>query len=51
LLIENVKQWAREKGSDKVSLRCNVKRTEAHLFYEHWGFEEVKQQKNYVTKI
>lgn len=51
LLIEKVKQWAREKGSDKVSLRCNVKRTEAHLFYEHLGFEEVKQQKNYVIRI
>ena len=51
LLIEKVKQWAREKGSDKLSLRCNVKRTEAHLFYEHLGFKEVKQQKNYVITI
>ena len=51
LLIEKVKQWAREKGSDKLSLRCNIKRTEAHLFYKHLGFKEIKQQKNFVIEI
>ena len=45
LLIENVKQWAKEKGNDTLSLHCNVKTTEAHLFYEHLGFKEIKQQK------
>ena len=34
-LVERVKKWAKEKGTDKLSLRCNVKRIEAHLFYEH----------------
>ena len=48
LLIEKVKQWAKEKGNDRLSLHCNVLRTEAHLFYEHLGFKEIKQQKNYV---
>ena len=51
LLVERVKQWAKEKGNDKLSLRCNVKRIEAHLFYEHLGFKEVKQQKNFVINI
>jgi GNAT superfamily N-acetyltransferase len=51
LMIEKVKQWAKEKGNDKIGLRCNVKRTEAHLFYEHLGFAEVKQQKNFVINI
>ena len=51
LLIENVKQWAKEKGSNKISLHCNVKRIEAHLFYHRLGFEEVKQQKNFVLNI
>jgi len=46
LLVDKVKQWAREKNNSKIGLRCNVKRTEAHLFYEHLGFIEVKQQKN-----
>lgn len=51
LLIEQVKNWAKEKGNDKIGLRCNVIRTEAHLFYEHLGFKEIKQQKNFVIKI
>ena len=51
LLIENVKHWAKEKGNDKLSLHCNVKRIDAHLFYEHLGFKEIKQQKNYVINI
>ena len=51
LLIDKVKQWAREKNNNKLGLHCNVKRKEAHLFYEHLGFTEVKQQKNFVIDI
>ena len=51
LLIDRVKQWAKEKGNDKIGLHCNVKRTEAHLFYQHLGFTELKQQKNFVINI
>ena len=51
LLIEEVKNWARKKGNSKLSLHCNIKRTEAHLFYEHLGFVEIKQQKNFVINI
>ena len=45
LLIERVRQWANENGNDKLTVHCNTKRTQAHLFYEHMGFKEVKQQK------
>lgn len=51
LLIDKVKQWAKDKGNDKIGLHCNVKRTEAHLFYQHMGFTEIKQQKNFVINI
>ena len=51
LLIDKIKLWAREKGNDKIGLHSNIKRTEAHLFYEHLGFTEIKQQKNYVIEI
>jgi len=51
LLINNVKQWAKEKGNNKIGLHCNVKRTEAHLFYQHLGFTELKQQKNFVIDL
>jgi len=51
LLINNVKRWAKEKGNNKIGLHCNVKRTEAHLFYQHLGFTELKQQKNFVIDL
>ena len=50
-LIGELKQWARQKGNEMMSLHCNVKRTSAHLFYEHLGFKEVKEQKNFVIRI
>jgi len=51
LLIEKVKQWSIENGYDRLSLHCNVKRTEAHIFYEHIGFKEIKQQKYFAINI
>lgn len=51
LMIGKVKHWAKEKGNDRIGLHCNIKRTEAHHFYEHLGFTEIKQQKNFVIKI
>ena len=51
MLIEKVRQWAKENGNDILSLHCNIKRTEAHLFYEHMGFKEIKQQKYFTINI
>ena len=51
LLIEKAKQWSRDKGVDKLRLRCNVKRTDTHNFYTHIGFTEVKQQKMFAINI
>jgi GNAT superfamily N-acetyltransferase len=51
LLIEKVKQWAKENGNVILSLHCNVTRTAAHLFYEHIGFKAIKQQKYFTLAI
>ena len=51
LLIEKAKQWSRERGIGKLRLRCNVKRTATHKFYEHLGFSEIKQQKVFEINI
>lgn len=51
ILIEEVKRWAKEKGNNKLSLRCNITRIEAHRFYEHLGFRKIKQQSNFVLDI
>ena len=50
LLVEKAKHWAKEKGIDKLKLRCNIIRTEAHLFYQHLGFTATKQQTNFEIK-
>ena len=50
-LIERMRQWAKEKGNKRLSLRCNIKRTEAHKFYIHLGFTDVKKQTNFVLEI
>ncbi|HUQ65141.1 MAG TPA: GNAT family N-acetyltransferase [Flavitalea sp.] len=51
LLIEKAKEWSRDKAVGKLRLRCNVKRTETHTFYEYISFAEVKQQKVYEINI
>jgi GNAT superfamily N-acetyltransferase len=51
MLIEKAKQWAKEKGNNKLRLRCNIIRTEAHLFYHHLGFKEIKEQKVFEMEI
>ena len=51
LLVDRVKQWAIENGNKKLSLHCNVKRTEAHSFYLHLVFKSLKQQTNFVMDL
>ena len=51
LLIEKVKQWSKETGNKSLRLRCNTIRKEAHLFYLHLGFKEIKEQKVFEMNI
>lgn len=51
MLIEKAATWGRERGNKKLRLRCNVKRTEAHLFYQHLNFEQSKEQKVFEIAI
>jgi len=51
MLIEKARQWALENGIDKLRLRCNVKRTATHLFYQHLSFKEIKEQKVFELNI
>jgi len=51
MLIEKAAGWGRERGNQKLRLRCNIKRTEAHLFYEHLNFKESKEQKVFEINI
>ena len=41
-LVAHACDWAFARGYDRVRLRSNVARVEAHAFYEHLGFEKAK---------
>lgn len=43
-LMEQVEKWAKQWGCSTVSLRSNVIRKEAHVFYETIGYRRVKEQ-------
>lgn len=42
LLMQRVEGWARERGCKAVSLRSNVVREGAHVFYQQLGYENTK---------
>jgi len=44
LLLEAAARWAMERGYDKLRVRSNVVREDAHRFYEREGFRRVKTQ-------
>lgn len=51
-LVEAADGWAKSQGLDRVRVRSNVQRAEAHRFYPACGFTLIKTQHNYerVTK-
>jgi GNAT superfamily N-acetyltransferase len=44
LLLNAAARWAAEHGYDKLRVRSNVIREDAHRFYEREGFRRVKTQ-------
>lgn len=46
-LMERVEEWAREQGCAAVTLRSNIIRERAHLFYERLGYQVIKTQKSF----
>lgn len=51
LLVERVKEWCYEKEVYRLRLRSNVKRTDAHRFYESLGFTVLKEQKAFELNL
>lgn len=50
-LMERAESWARSMGLETVRLRSNVVRAEAHAFYEHIGYAQVKTQKVFAKSL
>ena len=47
LLMARTEKWARERGCAAVTLRSNVIRERAHIFYERLGYQVIKTQKSF----
>jgi len=50
-LISEAEKWTREKGYAVLRLKTNLKRKEAHIFYENNGFKKVKEQYVYLKEL
>ncbi|HEX6207728.1 MAG TPA: GNAT family N-acetyltransferase [Actinomycetota bacterium] len=42
LLVEAAERWAADRGADRIRVRSNVIREDAHAFYPSLGFEIAK---------
>lgn len=47
LLLEAAERWARTCGCDTMAVRSNIKRRDAHRFYQKNGYEWAKTQKSF----
>ena len=50
-LMQTVEHWAKTIGLLEIRLRSNIIRTEAHMFYEKIGYENVKTQYTFYKNL
>jgi GNAT superfamily N-acetyltransferase len=50
-LLSAAETWAIERGCSVVRLWSSVGRTEAHRFYEHLGYANIKSQYSFVKSV
>ena len=50
-LIEEAESWAKNIGAEAISVRSNIKRIEAHLFYPALGYKKIKTQTVYEKAV
>ena len=51
LLMERAEEWARTQGCSLVRLWSSSIRVEAHRFYEHLGYRNIKTQYSFVKPV
>jgi GNAT superfamily N-acetyltransferase len=50
-LMQHAEAWSCARGLKVVSLRTNIKRADAHHFYESLGYAPAKTQHNYRKQL
>lgn len=51
LLMQRAERWARQKGCRTVRIRSNIRRKEAHGFYQKLGYTLVKTQYAFQKRL
>ena len=51
ILLARAEQWAKASGCSLVRLRSTSTRTNAHAFYEHLGYTNVKTQYSFAKGV
>ncbi|ELS33472.1 GCN5-related N-acetyltransferase [Pseudanabaena biceps PCC 7429] len=49
--MKKIENWATKSGAEGVLLRSNIKRKEAHLFYEKIGYANIKQSLTFYKSL
>nr|WP_268963513.1 GNAT family N-acetyltransferase [Reticulibacter mediterranei] len=50
-LMKKSEQWARENDYHEIRLRSGDERKEAHKFYKHIGYTNIKAQQSFALKL
>ncbi|MCP6758952.1 MAG: GNAT family N-acetyltransferase [Fischerella sp. CENA71] len=51
ILMQYIEQWAAIAGSQGILIRSNIKRKEAHRFYEKIGYINIKQSLTFYKEL
>jgi N-acetylglutamate synthase-like GNAT family acetyltransferase len=50
-LVSHAESWLKTKGCNRIRVRANAVRKEAHRFYLKLGFKEIKTQKIFTKRM
>ncbi|KPL22156.1 MAG: hypothetical protein AMJ93_07880, partial [Anaerolineae bacterium SM23_84] len=50
-LLEAAEAWALEGGSEVMYVRSRITRVDAHAFYKHLGYRELKTSLTFVKPL
>lgn len=51
LLVEKAKEWSRKRNLPVLRVRSNLRRSDAHDFYNGLGFTTLKDQRVFETRL
>ncbi|KMN35134.1 hypothetical protein VI26_12670 [Chromobacterium sp. LK1] len=50
-LLSACQDWARQRGYQRIRLRSSIHRIEAHAFYRHLGYRQLKTSHSFALEL